>query len=129
MKLFRTLILPLLVVAALPLVASAQAKIAPGMYQMIPDANFSGGIDVAGIDIEFTESTMTATQGGAVLVKSTFTLVGDMVTLVDTEGQVACPSSSKYKITMTEKGFRMTPVEDACPERAGVLAQVSLVKK
>jgi hypothetical protein len=126
--LLRALVLPLAFLLVAP-EASAQVKIPTGTYEMVPDANYSAGFDVTGIVIEFTESTMTASQAGTVLVKSTTKMNGDVITLTDVEGQVACPSPATYKVTISQKGVRLAPVEDPCAERSAVLAQVTLVKK
>ena len=128
-SLLRLLVLPLAFLALASVSAEAQVKIQPGSYELLPDSNYSAGFDVAGVVIEFTETTMTALQMGNVLVKSMIKRAGDVLTLTDVEGQVACPSESKYKLTTSPKGFRLTPVEDACAERAAVLSQVTFVKK
>lgn len=129
-KLLKLLILPALVVALAPAVAQAQTKIPVGMYEIVPDPGFdAGGLDVSSVTIEFTGEAMVATMQGQVLVKSSYKMEGDIMTLTDLEGQVACPTASKYQITVTDKGIRMKPVEDQCNERAAVLAQVTLVKR
>jgi hypothetical protein len=128
-SLFRLLVLPFALAVLLPAGAAAQVKIAPGSYEMVPDSNYTAGFDVTGIVIEFTETTMTALQMGNVLVKSSLSFAGDVLTLTDTEGSVACPSASTYKVSVTPKGVRMTPVQEACAERGAVLGQVTLVKK
>lgn len=121
-------ILPVALLLAAP-TASAQVKIAPGAYDMIPDANYSAGFDVTGIVIEFSDSTMTALQNGMVLVKSTLKFEGDHVTLTDIEGQVACGGPARFKVTISEAGVKLTPVEDPCPERGAVLGQVTLKRR
>jgi hypothetical protein len=125
----RKLLVPLAFVALAPAVAAAQSKIPAGVYELVPDANFSAGFDVAGIVVEFTETTMTALQAGTVLVKSKLTYAADHVVLEDIEGQVACPGAAKYKVTISDKGVRIAPIEDPCPERGAVMAQVTMVKK
>lgn len=127
-SLLRALLLPLALLLAVPASSEAQTKIPPGTYSLVPDATFNVDFDVSSVVIEFTENTMTATAGGTILVKSSFTIAGDMMTITDLEGQVACPSVSKYKVTISEKGIRVTPVEDPCAERSSVLAQVTFVK-
>jgi hypothetical protein len=128
-SLLRAVLLPLALVAVVPAVSAAQAKIPAGTYEMVPDANYSAGFDVTGLMVEFTENSMTALQAGTILVKSTFTYQGDIITLTDVEGQVACPSQAKYRVSITDKGVRLTPVEDPCEGRPAVLAQVTMVKK
>jgi hypothetical protein len=123
-----------LVIAAVALMVPAESgaqekKITPGIYEMLPDANYSAGFDPNGVVVEFTEGTMTATMQGQLLVKSKISLAGDIMTVEDQEGQVACPGIAKFKVTFTDKGFRMSPVEDPCAERGAVLAQVTMVKK
>ncbi len=120
----------LAVAFAAPVALEAQAKkIPPGLYQVVPDANFSAPMDVAGILVEFTDTHMTATMQGQVMVKSRISFAGDVVTIEDLEGQVACPGTAKYKVSTTDKGIRITPVEDPCPERGQILSQVTMVKK
>lgn len=127
--LLRTFALPLALLAVVPTASAAQVKIPAGSYEMVPDANYSAGFDVSGVVVEFTEGTMTASQAGTVLVKSTTRMNGDVITLTDVEGQVACPSPATYKVTVSAKGVRLAPVEDPCAERSAVLAQVTLVKR
>lgn len=127
---FRRLCLPLALLATVPMAAGAQdKKIAPGMYELVADANFSAGFDVTGVVVEFTETTMTAMMQGQLLVKSKIAISGDIMTIEDIEGQVACPGIAKFKVTISDKGVRMSPVEDPCAERGAVLAQVTMVKK
>ncbi|MGQ0649397.1 MAG: hypothetical protein ACT4P7_17730 [Gemmatimonadaceae bacterium] len=128
-SLLRAFVLPLALIVAVPGDGAAQTKIPPGSYELVPDSNYSAGFDVSGLVLDITETTMSALQAGTVLVKSTLTFSGDVVTLNDTEGQVACPGAAKYKVTITQKGVRLTPVDDPCAERSAVLAQVTLVKK
>lgn len=125
----RSLVLPLFVLVLFPALAFAQAKIAPGAYRLVPDSTYSSDFDAAGVDIEFTENTMTVSAGGSLVLKSAYTIAGDIATVTDTEGPVACPAVAKYKITMTQTGFRMTPMEEVCPEAASVLRQVTFVKR
>ena len=128
--LLRLLLVPALLLFLVPSGGGAQEKkVTPGLYDMVPDANFSADFDPNGVIIEFTDAVMTATMQGQLLVKSKFSLTGDIMTVEDLEGQVACPGIAKFKVTFTEKGFRMTPVEDPCAERGAVLAQVTMVKK
>lgn len=129
-RFLRTLLLPLLVVALAPDVSGAQGKTIPaGTYAMVPDPTFSADFDPAGVSIDFTATEMTATMQGQLLVKSKISVAGDIMTIEDLEGQVACPGIAKFKVTFTEKGFRLTPVEDPCAERGAILAQVTMVKK
>jgi hypothetical protein len=128
--LFRLLMVPALLALLVPGETSAQEKkVTPGLYEMVPDANFSADFDPNGVIIEFTDAQMTATMQGQLLVKSKISLAADIMTIEDLEGQVACPGIAKFKITFSDKGFRLTPVEDPCPERGAILAQVTMVKK
>ena len=111
-SLLRALVLPLALLTAVPAVSEAQAKIPPGIYSLVPDPTYNVDFDASAVVVEFTENTMTAMAGGALLVKSSFTIAGDAMTITDLEGQVACPSVAKYKVTVTDKGIRVTPVED-----------------
>jgi hypothetical protein len=130
-SILRVTTLSLALLLAAPNVLQAQdKKIAAGTYELVPDANFSGGgFDVAAVLVEFTETHMTAFMQGQLLVKSKITIVGDEMIVEDLEGQVACPGIAKFRLSFTEKGFRMTPVEDPCAERGAILAQVTMVKK
>lgn len=128
-NLLRAFVLPLALLLVAPAAAEAQVKIPVGTYELVPDANYTAGFDVAGVIVEFTETTMTASQAGTVLVKSTTRMNGDVITMTDVEGQVACPSPATYKVTVSAKGVRLAPVEDPCAERSAVLSQVTLVKK
>ncbi|MCC6317396.1 MAG: hypothetical protein IT361_06840 [Gemmatimonadaceae bacterium] len=129
-NLLRALFVTLALLAVVaPSSAAAQVKIPAGNYELVPDANYAAGFDVSGIVVEFTESTMTAIQAGTVLVKSTTKMNGDVITLTDVEGQLTCPSPATYKVAISAKGVRFTPVEDPCAERSAVLAQVTLVKR
>lgn len=129
-SLLRLLLAPAFVLLLAPALAGAQAKkVTPGLYELVPDAGFSANFDPNGVVVEFTDASMTATMQGQLLVKSKISLEGDIMTLEDLEGQVACPSIAKFKVTFTDKGFRLTPMEDPCPERGSVLAQVTMVKK
>ena len=128
-SLLRALVLPLALLVTVPAASDAQAKIPPGTYGLVPDATYNVDFDVSSVVIEFTENTMTALAGGTILVKSSFTIAGDVMTITDLEGQVACPSVSKYKVIISDKGIRVTPVDDPCAERSAVLAQVTFVKR
>lgn len=129
-SLLRLLLLPALLVSFRSAEGGAQEKkIIPGLYEMVPDANFSADFDPTGVVIELTDVQMTATMQGQLLIRSKISLSGDIMTVEDLEGQVACPGIGKFKVSFTDKGFRMTPVEDPCAERGAVLAQVTMVKK
>ena len=128
----KALIRSLLAVALLAIAApaaTAQAKIPKGTFELVPDANFAAGFDVTGILVEFTDSTMTATQAGNLVVKSKLVVSGEFVMLTDLDGQAMCPGEAKYQFKATEKGFRMIPVEDPCAERAAIIGAITLVKK
>lgn len=128
-SLLRVLLFPVALLLAVPGEGAAQAKIAPGSYSLVPDSTFAIDFDLSGVVLDITETTMTATQQGNLLVKSTLSYEGNIVTLNDTDGQAACPTASKYRLSVTPKGVRMTPVEDACEQRSVILSQVTLVKQ
>lgn len=126
----RLLLIPLLVALVLPSDAAAQdKKFTPGTYAIVPDANFSAGFDPTGLVVEFSATEMVATMQGQLMVKSKISLTGDIMTIEDLEGEVACPGMAKYKVSFTDKGMRMSPVEDPCAERGAVLSQITMVKK
>jgi hypothetical protein len=130
MRRTRFLLLALLSLFALPAVTAAQGgKIPVGSYEMVADSNFSVGFDVTGLMIDFTEKTMTATQGGNLLVSSLVSMDGDVITISDVDGQAMCPGEGKYKIVAIARGIRLTPVSDTCDQRMAVLASVSLIKR
>lgn len=130
----RTLVFSL-AVAALPMTAHAQGatskKIPSGVYSIVANPNFSGEVDVSMFTIRFDgDSSMVTEQGGTTFLRSKITYVGEELTWTDVEGQLSCPGTSRYKYVIDEKGdVRLTPIEDSCPERSGVLAQVRLVKQ
>lgn len=135
-RLLRRLLLAA-VMLAVPSFAAAQngsspRKIAPGTYQIVPDQNFSGGIDVSVFSARFEgDSIMVVEQSGALMSRSRLAYEGEHLLWTDLEGQLSCPGQAKYKLTISEDGktVRMAPVEDGCGERSAIIAQVSFVRK
>ncbi len=123
-------------VLVLPSMASAQSsaarKIAPGTYVVVPDANFAGGIDVSVFTIRFEgDSLMVTEQSGATMTRSRTSYQGDQLQWTDLEGELTCPGVAKYKVAISDEGktVRLTPVEDGCPERSAIIAQISLKRQ
>ncbi|MFN8666213.1 MAG: hypothetical protein U0164_03325 [Gemmatimonadaceae bacterium] len=117
-------------------VASAQTaaprKITPGTYQVVPDQNFSGGMDVSVFTARFEgDSIMVIEQSGMMMSRSRVAYEGEHLTWNDLEGSLMCPGTAKYKLTISEDGktVRLAPVEDGCGERSAIIAQVSFVRK
>lgn len=123
-------------IALLPAAVSAQAsaprKIVPGTYQVVPDPNFAGGIDVSAFTMRFEgDSLMVIEAGGAMMTRSRMSYEGENLVWTDLEGELACPGTAKYKLTISEdtKTLRFTPIEDGCAERSAIIVQISLVRK
>jgi hypothetical protein len=115
--------------ACTPVIAeSQQAKIPSGTYVMVPDSGFALDVPIASITLVFSDSTMTANMDGQMIIRSRLTQSGDQVTLTDVEGEMACGTPATYKVEVTPKGVRLTPIEDVCEQRSSVLAAVTLVK-
>ncbi|HEX4932895.1 MAG TPA: hypothetical protein VFV33_06940 [Gemmatimonadaceae bacterium] len=116
--------------------ASAQSapprKIAPGTYQIVPDQNFSGGMDVSVFTARFDgDSIMVIEQGGMMMTRSRVAYEGEHLTWTDLEGSLMCPGTAKDKLSISEDGktVRLAPVEDGCGERSAIIAQISFVRK
>ena len=138
-RLFRPLVAASLIAAsigALPSHASAQAaaprKITSGTYQVVPDQNYAGGMDVSVFTARFEgDSLMVLEQSGMMMTRSRIAYEGEHITWTDLEGSLMCPGTAKYKLTISEDGktVRLAPVEDGCGERSAIVAQVSFVRK
>lgn len=123
-------------VLSVPTMASAQSstakKIAPGLYQVVPDANFAGGMDVSAFSMRFEgDSLMVIEQSGAMMTRSRMSYDGEFLVWTDLEGELMCPGSARYKLIVSQDGrsIRLTPVQDGCEERAAIIAQISLQRK
>jgi hypothetical protein len=121
---------------ALPARAEAQAnaprKIAPGVYQVVPDPSFAAGFDVSGFNMRFHGDTaMVIEQGGAMMTRSRTSYEGENLVWTDLEGELMCPGVAKYKLVFSDEGrtIRLTPVEDGCAERSAIIAQISLKRR
>lgn len=120
----------------LPAAATAQGngtatRIAPGTYRVVPDSNFSAGMDVSAFTMRFEgDSVMVIEQAGAMVTRSRTSYEGEHLVWTDLEGALACPGVAKYKLAIANDGkrVRLTPVEDGCPERSAIVAQISLVR-
>jgi hypothetical protein len=108
--------------------ASAALKIPSGVYNIVPDANYSGP-DLAGIVFEFSGDTlMTVKQNGGTMISSKMAITGTDVMITDGDNQIGCTGTSKYQLKMEADAIRLVPVEDSCETRALVMPQVKLVK-
>lgn len=119
-----------------PALASAQSsppnRIVPGVYQIVPDPNFAGGIDVSAFAMRFEgDSLMMIEQSGAMLTRSRTSYDGEHLVWTDLEGELMCPGVARYKLVFSDQGrsIRLTPVQDACAERSAIIAQISLKRK
>jgi hypothetical protein len=123
--------------AAQPAAARAQGapsakRIPSGLYQVVPDQNFSAGMDVSTFTVRFEGDTlMLVEQQGTTMTRSRMTYDGEHVTWTDLEGQLMCPGVARYKYVLTndDKTVRLTPVEDGCGERSAIIAQVTMVRR
>lgn len=124
-------------VATLPTTSAAQGapaapRIPPGTYQVVPDQNFSGGMDVSAFTLRFDgDSILVVEQQGMMMSRSRMTYEGEHLTWTDLEGQIACPGVAKYTFVLSDNNskLRLSPVDDACSQRAAIIAQISLVRK
>lgn len=127
--LFRALALGALIAAATPALAEAQStKIPSGTYTLVVDSGAVIDAPIASITIVFTDSVMTASVDGQVVVRSRLSMKDDNIVLTDFEGQMACAMPATYKVELKSNGVRLTPLEDMCEQRSTVLAAVTLVK-
>jgi hypothetical protein len=108
--------------------AQQPVRIPAGTYHVVPDSTYAADFDATGIVSEVTATTMTTTQAGTLLVRSNIAFEGDVMSFSDVDGQFLCPGVAKYRVILNAKGFRVVAVDDPCPERAGVLNQVSFVR-
>lgn len=121
---------------AVPAVAHSQdgapRKIAPGIYQVVPDPSFAAGFDVSAFNMRFVGDTlMVIEQGGAMMTRSRTSYEGEHLVWTDLEGELMCGGVAKYKLVFSDAGrtIRLTPVEDACAERSAIIAQISLKRR
>lgn len=130
MKTFvRALAVGALVACTTPLVAESQSpKIPNGTYTLVADSGFTLDVPLASITMVFADSILTANVDGQMVIRSRITLAGDKLTMTDFEGEMACAMPATYKVEEKPTGLRLTPLEDVCTNRSGVLASVTLVK-
>jgi hypothetical protein len=130
MRRLRLFALSLLCIAATPFGVDGQAaKVPVGTYEVVADSNYNAGFDVTGLVIEFTDTTMTATQNGNMLVHAKVSIDGDVITLNDLDGVAMCVGEGKYKVVPIARGLRLRNGTDACEQRLLVLSSVSLIKR
>lgn len=112
--------------------AASAKRIPSGLYQVVPDQNFSAGMDVSAFTVRFEGDTlMLVEQMGTTMTRSRMSYEGEHVTWTDLEGQLMCPGVARYRFTVSsdDKTVRLTPVEDGCGERSAIIAQVAMVRK
>ncbi|SRR5258708_7746400 len=69
-----------------------------------------------------TDSSFVTNSMGTVVVRSVCKIWSDTLTLLDVDGEYACPNmTGKYKIAQSGGMLIFTLVEDACDGRAGAL--------
>lgn len=69
-----------------------------------------------------TDSSFVTNSTGSTVVRSTCKISGDTVTLIDYDGEYACPAQAgKYKVTQTGDLLSFVLIDDPCDGRAGAL--------
>ena len=112
--------------------AAALRKIPAGVYEIVPDSNYSAGMDLSNFTMRFDgDSLMSVEQGGTMMSRARTSYAGDLILWTDFEGDLMCPGTAKYRIAFdaTATVLRLTPVEDPCEQRSLVVSQVHLVRK
>ena len=112
--------------------AAALRKIPAGVYQIVPDSNYSAGMDLSNFTMRFDgDSLMSVEQGGTMMSRARTSYAGELILWTDFEGDLMCPGTATYRISFdaTATVLRLTPVEDPCDQRSLVVAQVHLVRK
>jgi len=112
--------------------SSAAKKVTPGLYQVVADPNFSAGMDMSVFTMRIDgDSSLVIEQAGALAARARLWYEGEHMLWSDLEGQLMCPGTAKYKLSIAEDGksFRLSPVEDPCAERSAIVAQIKMVLK
>ena len=112
--------------------AAALRKIPAGVYEIVPDSNYSAGMDLSNFTMRFDgDSLMSVEQGGTMMSRARTSYAGDLILWTDFEGDLMCPGTAKYRIAFdaTATVLRLTPVEDPCEQRSLVVSQVHLARK
>ena len=112
--------------------AAALRKIPAGVYEIVPDSNYSAGMDLSNFTMRFDgDSLMSVEQGGTMMSRARTSYAGELILWTDFEGDLMCPGTAKYRIAFdaTATVLRLTPVEDPCDQRSLVVSQVHLVRK
>lgn len=112
--------------------ATALRRIPAGVYQIVPDSNYSAGMDVSTFTMRFDgDSLMTVEQGVTTMSRARTSYEGELILWTDFDGDLMCPGTAKYRISFdaTATVLRLTPVEDPCDQRSLIISQVHLVKQ
>ena len=112
--------------------AAALRKIPAGVYQIVPDSNYSAGMDLSNFTMRFDgDSLMSVEQGGTMMSRARTSYAGELILWTDFEGDLMCPGTATYRISFdaTATVLRLTPVEDPCDQRLLIVSQVHLVRK
>ena len=112
--------------------AAALRKIPAGVYEIVPDSNYSAGMDLSNFTMRFDgDSLMSVEQGGTMMSRARTSYAGELILWTDFEGDLMCPGTATYRIAFdaTATALRLTPVEDPCDQRSLVVSQVHLVRK
>lgn len=75
------------------------------------------------------DTSIITDHTGTAVVRSSYKIKGDTLSLDDFDGQYACPSMvGKYKIIQTGEQLVLTLIEDPCDGRAGALPNTKWMK-
>lgn len=119
-----------LLLAVVSDVSEAQRALPVGSYQVQAGEGFAGGFDLSTVTVDVAEGSWTIMMGAGLVAKSNIKFEGtDHVTITDLEGEMMCPGTAKYQIAKTDKGYKLTPIEDPCPERGDIISTLLFVKK
>jgi hypothetical protein len=69
-----------------------------------------------------SDSSFVTNSRGEVMIRTNCTIVGDTLTLSDYGGgEHDCPDPGSYKISLKDKNFTLSPINDPCEGRAQAL--------
>jgi len=111
--------------------AQAQGSVTPrGTYTFQTDSGYAGP-DLTGLTVSFDDSNQMVVSGpdGTLLVKSKLTFENGVMTLNDQDGTNVCQYAGKYRVVGDAKSFKLTLVEDGCPDRSAIVTTVKFVKQ
>lgn len=101
-----------------------------GSYQLVADTGYAGP-DLTGLVATFGDDDVLTVLApdGSLIVKSKVSFEDGVMTLRDQDGSNSCPSVGKYKLVGDGGRFRLTFADDACTERAQIVAAISWVRQ